>query len=95
MRWTSERILLLYPFCSLFLQKLASLLFQAASDGYANPHKVEDILGVNRTNVDLSALAKPRSNIPVFSLPQLSKEFSRALRLDCPSQTILEGNIKT
>ena len=62
---------------------------QAASDNYANPLKVAEILGVEAANVELSS----RSHGPMLGLPQLSEELSKALRRDSLPKSVLKGNI--
>ena len=55
---------------------MARLLYQAACDGYVNPVKVADILGMREEEVT------PTSVQAELWFPRSSTEFSKALRRD-------------
>ena len=55
---------------------MARLLYQAACDGYVNPVKIADILGMREEEVT------PASVRAVPRFPRSSEEFSNALRRD-------------
>ena len=59
---------------------MASLLYQAASDGYVDSRKVAEILGGTKDDAVPAPAQLVHSQPSVRRLPQLSGEFSKALR---------------